>query len=116
MSSTSDLNPPPRPPPPPDTDTKKDKLKQLRDVKDTIATEIGENPLNPDNSLEEKVSTNAKKVLVALFMTLFGIVALYTVALGIGIQLEENLNTVFIAAVTGIITLGGTLVTNLWGK
>jgi hypothetical protein len=91
-----------------------------KSLKDKITDKIKDTIVSPDptanNTLEEKVSQNSKQVLIALMITLFGIVALYTGSLFLKVEVNENLNAVFIAAVTGILVFGGTLVQNLWGK
>jgi hypothetical protein len=90
--------------------------KSLKDkITDKIKDTVSPDP-TANNTLEEKVSQNSKQVLIALMITLFGIVALYTGSLFLKVEVNENLNAVFIAAVTGILVFGGTLVQNLWGK
>lgn len=101
--------------------TKKLETTEDKSLKDKITDKIKETvepTTNPsaNNTLEEKVSANSKQVLIALMITLFGIVALYTGSLFLRVEINENLNAVFIAAVTGILVFGGTLVQNLWGK
>lgn len=77
---------------------------------------MGAETSDPPRTVQAFVSQNAKRVLIVLFMTIFGVVALFTGSLAMGIEVGENLNAVYVAAITGLITLGGTLVSNLWGN
>jgi hypothetical protein len=89
--------------------------KSLKDkITDTFKNTVADDPTN--TTLEEKVSTNSKQVLIAIMVTLFGIVGLYTGSLFLNQEINENLNAVFIAAVSGLLVFAGTLVQNLWGK
>jgi len=65
---------------------------------------------------EEKVSDNAKLVLIALFILVGGVIVMYAFTVVYKLEVSEQLNAVFIAAVTGCFALGGTLIQSLWGK
>jgi hypothetical protein len=71
-----------------------------------------------DNSQStgERVSFNSKSVLVGLFILVGLILLAYTISVSI-YSAEEigRLNSVFIAAISGSLALGGTLIAQLWG-
>lgn len=79
----------------------------------TVDTETGE-PLTP---AEEKISNNAKIILLALF-SLVG----FIVSLGAWVIIAkpdvstEVLTIIFSSAITGAFTLGGVLINAIWGK
>jgi len=80
------------------------------------------------------VSSNAKVVLYSLFALIGLAILLYTITvIGIGshvgnpgndstvarlreLELLEQINSVYIAAISGSIALGGTLIAQLWGR
>jgi len=68
------------------------------------------------SSAEEKVSNNAKIVLISLFTLVGAIVAIVAYTYVVTQDFPDTLGGIFIAAVTGSFTMGGTLITNLWGK
>jgi Bacterial Ig-like domain len=65
----------------------------------------------------DKISFNSRAILLALFALVGFVLLVFAVAVvaypsqGIG-----RLNTVFIAAISGSLALGGTLISQLWGK
>lgn len=65
----------------------------------------------------DKVSYNSRAILVGLFVLVAFILLVFAVAVnwfpseGIG-----RLNTVFVAAISGSLALGGTLISQLWGR
>lgn len=71
---------------------------------------------NTDSKIEEKVSENAKKVLIALFMLVGGIVGTYAAVLLTRGELTEGLGATFSGAITGSFAVAGTLIQSLWGK
>lgn len=72
----------------------------------------------PSQSQGEKVSYNSRTVLLGLFVLVGFILAIYTYSVNVLPSSEQSgrLNTVFIAAISGALTLGGTLISQLWGK
>lgn len=72
----------------------------------------------PSQSLGEKVSYNSRAVLLGLFVLVGFILAIYTYSVNVLPSAEQfgRLNTVFIAAISGALALGGTLISQLWGK
>lgn len=70
-----------------------------------------------NKTTEEKVSENAKIILLALFSLVGVIFALASwVILSKPDIPTELLNTLFVAGITGAFTLGGVLIQTLWGK
>ena len=68
-------------------------------------------------SLGEKISYNSKSVLLGLFILVGIILLAYTFsAFAFAPTQMGRLNTVFIAAISGILALGGTLISQLWGR
>jgi hypothetical protein len=65
----------------------------------------------------ERVSFNSKSVLVGLFVLVGLILLTYSISVSI-YKAEEigRLNSVFIAAISGSLALGGTLISQLWGN
>jgi uncharacterized membrane protein len=72
----------------------------------------------PGRKEDDIVSENAKIVLFGLFMLIGLAVLLYaiTIANSKDASQGEKFNTVFIAAISGSIALGGTLITQIWGR
>jgi hypothetical protein len=65
----------------------------------------------------EKVSYNSRAVLLGLFLLVGFILAVYTYSVNTSLPAQSGrLNTVFIAAISGSLALGGTLISQLWGK
>jgi hypothetical protein len=65
----------------------------------------------------EKISYNSRSVLLGLFVLIGFILAVFTFSVNIfPPEQSGRLNTVFIAAVSGSLALGGTLISQLWGK
>lgn len=64
------------------------------------------------------VSNNAKIVLYGLFALIGFAILLYTVTITreIDIQGVEQVNMVYIAAISGALALGGTLIAQIWGR
>lgn len=67
-------------------------------------------------SVEEKVSNNAKIVLLALFVLVGAIVGVVAYVAGTSNGVPEGVAGIFGSAITGAFALGGSLITNLWGK
>lgn len=64
----------------------------------------------------KSVSTNSRSVLIALFFLVALILLVYTISVHLYTAGQVGrLNSVFIAAITGTLALGGTLITQLWG-
>lgn len=62
------------------------------------------------------ISTNSRNVLIALLFLLSGVLLVYTICVSLYTAEEVGrINSVFIASITGIVALGGTLITQLWG-
>jgi Bacterial Ig-like domain len=65
----------------------------------------------------EKVSYNSRAVLLGLLLLVAFILAVYTISVNTyPPEKSGRLNTVFIAAISGSLALGGTLISQLWGK
>lgn len=70
-----------------------------------------------NTELEEKISHNAKIILLALFTLVGGIVALGSFVLLAKPDIStEVLTIIFSTAITGCFTLGGVLINAIWGK
>lgn len=70
-----------------------------------------------DSPPGEKVSFNSRSVLLGLFLLVIFILGVFTYSVNVfPAEQSGRLNTVFIAAVSGILALGGTLISQLWGK
>jgi hypothetical protein len=84
----------------------------LDKIKSTVIPNTG-----PDATAEEKVSANARVVVLGLFALVGFVVAVFAyVSVGTSDALSDSMIAVFTAAITGILTLGGTMVQQLWGK
>ena len=71
----------------------------------------------PSQLSGEKVSYNSRAVLLGLLLLVAFILAVYTISVNIyPPEKTGRLNTVFIAAISGSLALGGTLISQLWGK
>ena len=71
----------------------------------------------PPNTESEKISANARVVLLGLFALVGFLVLLFAItALRASAPLTDVMVQVFTAAITGSFTLGGVLITQLWGK
>jgi len=105
MTEIDNPNPPPSPP--------ADKQPSTIDkIKNTVIPHTG----TPETS-EEKVSANAKVVVLGLFALVAFIVGIFAwVSVGSDAALSDAMIAVFTAAITGVLTLGGTMVQQLWGK
>ena len=66
--------------------------------------------------MSDMVSANSKRILWALFILVIVILGVFSLTVKYNPHLSDRLNTVFIAAISGILALGGTLITQLWGK
>lgn len=65
----------------------------------------------------DKVSFNSRAVLLGLFILVGFVLLVFTVSINIIPSAQSGrLNNVFIAAVSGSLALGGTLISQLWGK
>jgi hypothetical protein len=70
-----------------------------------------------EQTLGEKVSFNSKAVLLGLFALVGFILLIYTFSiLTYDPEQTGRLSSVFIAAISGSLALGGTLITQLWGR
>jgi len=64
----------------------------------------------------KKVSYNSRAVLLGLFALVGFILAVFTFSINVfPPEQSGRLNTVFIAAISGTLALGGTLISQLWG-
>ncbi len=64
----------------------------------------------------EKVSNNAKAVLLGLFILVGAMVAAFAYISLERTDVPEGVSGIFSAAIVGAFTLGGTLIQNLWGS
>ena len=65
----------------------------------------------------EKVSYNSKAVLLGLFALVGFVLLVFAISANIfSPDQTGRLTTVFVAAISGALALGGTLITQLWGK
>jgi hypothetical protein len=68
-------------------------------------------------SSSEKISFNSRSVLIGLFALVMFILLVFAAAVNWYPSNDVGrLNTVFIAAISGSLALGGTLISQLWGK
>jgi hypothetical protein len=67
-------------------------------------------------TFNELVSYNSEYVLWALFILVIIILLVFTITVKMYPELSDRLNTIFIAAISGSLALGGTLITQLWGR
>ena len=80
-----------------------------------IADQIGLS--GATRSVGERISFNSKSVLLGLFALVGIILLIYTVSILVyDPEQTGRLNAVFIAAISGTIALGGTLISQLWGR
>ena len=64
----------------------------------------------------KKVSYNSRSVLLALFTLVGFVLAVFTYVVNVfPPEQSGRVNTVFIAAISGTLALGGTLISQLWG-
>ena len=63
----------------------------------------------------DKVSYNSRAVLLGLFILVGFILAVFTYSINVIPGEVGRLNTVFIAAISGSLALGGTMISQLWG-
>jgi Bacterial Ig-like domain len=63
----------------------------------------------------DKVSYNSRAVLLGLFTLVGFILAVFTYSINVIPEQVGRLNTVFIAAISGSLALGGTMISQLWG-
>jgi hypothetical protein len=68
------------------------------------------------SQMADMVSANSKRILWALFILVIAILLVFTITVWRNPDLSDRLNTVFIAAISGLLALGGTLINQLWGK
>jgi Fe2+ transport system protein B len=92
----------------------KEKSKSItQKITDTVTTS---NSL-PAASESEKISANARVVILGLFTLVGFLVLLFAItAMRTPAPLTDVMVQVFTAAITGSFTLGGVLITQLWGK
>lgn len=80
-------------------------------IKDLVTT-----PHEPANE-SEKISANARVVILGLFTLVAFLTSMFTVTTFLSKeQVNDQMIQVFTAAITGSFTLGGVLITQLWGK
>jgi Bacterial Ig-like domain len=75
-------------------------------------------PSHPSTAASETVSFNSRAVLISLFVLVMFVILVYFFLVGF-IDLTgtfQSLSTVFIATISGSLALGGTLISQLWGK
>lgn len=90
----------------------------LSNAKNSLSTEI-DNAINTpkDTTTEEKISHNAKMILLALFTLVGFIVLLGTVVIYQQVDISvEVITIIFSTSITGCFTLGGVLINAIWGK
>jgi Bacterial Ig-like domain len=63
----------------------------------------------------DKVSYNSRAVLLGLLILVGFILAVFTYSINFIPEQAGRLNTVFIAAISGSLALGGTMISQLWG-
>jgi hypothetical protein len=63
-----------------------------------------------------RISYNSKAVLLGLFSLVGFILIVFSILLSSRPDLIDRLITVFVAAISGSLTLGGTLISQLWGR
>jgi hypothetical protein len=69
-----------------------------------------------ETNFSKMVSVNSKRILWSLFILVIVILLVFTITVNVNPVISDRLNTVFIAAISGILALGGTLITQLWGR
>lgn len=95
----------------------RDKLDKKLDKVVTRITNLDEDTGDPLTPAEEKISNNAKKILLALFAMISFVVTLGTAVLIVKPDVStEVLTIIFSTAITGAFTLGGVLINAIWGK
>jgi hypothetical protein len=78
---------------------------------------MSDNLRTTKSNSSDKISFNSRAILLGLFALVGFVLLVFAVAVvaypsqGIG-----RLKTVFIAAISGSLALGGTLISQLWGK
>lgn len=82
-------------------------------ITDTVTTSGSLAP----TSESEKISANARVVILGLFALVGFLVLLFAITLTrTSLALSAEMVQVFSIAITGAFTLGGVLITQLWGK
>jgi hypothetical protein len=77
---------------------------------------VNQLPENENSQIPgDKVSYNSRAVLLGLFILVGFILAVFTYSVNVLDQEAGRLNTVFIAAISGSLALGGTMISQLWG-
>jgi hypothetical protein len=72
---------------------------------------------NKEQLQGEKVSYNSKAVLLGLFALVGFVLLVFSISANVfSPDQTGRLTTVFVAAISGTLALGGTLITQLWGK
>lgn len=92
---------------------------KVTNIKDKIAKQLAadDEPQIPLTPAEEKISNNAKIILLALFAMVSFIVSLGAwVIIAKPDVSTEVLTIIFSSAITGAFTLGGVLINAIWGK
>ena len=92
-------------------------MKTLLHIIRTIIVDINKKLSEPIKTKEEKISENAKIILLSLFSLVAFIVGLGTwVVISKPDVSTEVLTIIFSSAITGCFTLGGVLINTLWGE
>jgi hypothetical protein len=78
-------------------------------IKDLVTTE--HEPANES----EKISANARVVILGLFTLVAFLTSMFTLTTFFH-ETNDQMIQVYTAAITGSFTLGGVLITQLWGK
>jgi uncharacterized protein YqhQ len=92
---------------------------KVTNIKDKIAKQLvqDDEPEIPMTNAEEKISNNAKIILLALFAMVSFIVSLGAWVIVAKPDVStEVLTIIFSSAITGAFTLGGVLINAIWGK
>lgn len=98
---------------PPDKDKEVKSKSITQKITDTVTTADS----LPAASESEKISANARVVILGLFSLVGFLVLLFALtAMRTPAPLTDVMVQVFTAAITGSFTLGGVLITQLWGK
>lgn len=104
------------------SDTDENNKPVTESIKDKVAEAVNNAKVEitgeaPNTNLEEKISHNAKIILLSLFILVGFIVLLGTIVIYAKLEISvEVLTIVFSTAITGCFTLGGVLINAIWGK
>lgn len=88
-----------------------------KSITEKIANTVTTGDSLPPSSESEKISANARVVILGLFSLVGFLVLLFAITISrTSTSLSDTMVQVFTAAITGAFTLGGVLITQLWGK